>query len=71
MFTNLIWFCGGMIAATIIWFFVLRNNKKHFNEWMNSTEDYFLEAIHNIEGLGEEASAKIDALFENLKNIKK
>ena len=71
MFNNLICFGGGAAAATIIWFFVLRNNKKHFNEWMSSTETYLMGAISKIDGISEEASAKIDAIFAGFKDINK
>lgn len=71
MFGNLICFAGGIVAATIVWFFVLRNNKKHFNEWMDGTEQYFMEALSKVDGIGEEASAKIDAIFAEFKEIKK
>ena len=71
MFVNGVWFCGGLVAATIVWFFVLRNNKKNFNAWMDSSEAYLMEAIGKIDGIGEEASAKIDAVFANFKELKK
>lgn len=71
MFNMLISFGGGIITATIIWYFVLKNNKKHFNEWIDGTEQYFMEALSKVDGIGEEASAKIDAIFAEFKQIKK
>lgn len=71
MFVNGVWFCGGLVVSTVVWFFVLRNNKKNFSAWMGSTEAYLMDAIGKIDGISEEAAAKIDAVFANFKNIKK
>ena len=67
----LICFAGGIVTATIIWYFVLKNNRKHFNEWIDGTEQYFMEALSKIDGISEEASAKIDAIFAGFKDINK
>ena len=68
---NSTWFVGGLFVATVVWFFVLRNNKKHFNEWMGSTEEYLMGAINKIDGISEEASAKINAVFAGFKDVNK
>lgn len=71
MFVNSVWFCSGLVVSTVVWFFVLKNNKKNFAAWMGSTESYLMEAISKIDGVSEEAAAKIDAVFANLKEIRK
>jgi hypothetical protein len=62
---------GGMVIATIVWYFVLRNNKKNFNAWMDFTETYLADALSKIDGISDEAAAKIDAIFADFKEIKK
>jgi len=71
MFVNSVWFIGGLFVSTVVWFFVLRNNKKRFNEWMSGTEQYLYDALMKMDGLGEDGAAKIDELFSKFKSIKK
>lgn len=71
MFNMLISFGCGMVAATVIWYFVLKNNKRHFNEWIDGTEVYLAAAISKIDGISEEASDKIDEIFAGFKDIKR
>ena len=71
MFTNLIIFGSGLVVATVVWYFILRNNKNKFNMWIDGTEQYFMEALDKIDGISEEASAKIDAIFAGFKDINK
>ncbi len=71
MLINLACFAGGLVVATIVWYLVLRNNKKKFVEWMDGTEIFFMEALGKIEGISDEAAAKIDALFAKFREIKK
>jgi len=71
MFVNSFWFCGGLIVSTVIWFFVLRNNKKRFAEWMSTTEEYLYNSLMKMDEIGEEGAAKIDALFAKFKEIEK
>lgn len=70
MFTNLLYFGGGVVAATIVWYFVLRNNKKRFAEWMDASEIYFTMALGKIDGLSDEAKAKIEEIIANFKKGK-
>jgi hypothetical protein len=71
MFVNGVWFVGGLVVSTVVWFFVLRNNKKRFNEWMSGTEQYLYDALMKMDEIGEDATAKIDELFAKFKEIKK
>lgn len=71
MFTSLIIFGSGLVVATVVWYFILRNNKNKFNMWIDGTEQYFMEALDKIDGISEEASAKIDAIFAGFKDINK
>lgn len=64
------YFAGGLVAATVVWYFVLRNNKKNFSVWMDGTEQYFMDALGKIDGISDEASAKIDELFAEFKKGK-
>lgn len=71
MLYHILLFAGGAVSATVIWFFILRNNKKKFAEWMSAAELYFADALSKIDNLGDEASGKIDEILANFKNIKK
>ncbi len=68
---NLAYFGGGLAVATIVWYLVLRNNKKKFAEWMATTEGYFTNALSKIENLGDDAGAKIEEILDNFRNVKK
>ena len=67
MFVNGVWFGGGLVVSTVVWFFVLRNNKKNFAAWMSGTEEYFQNVLVNMDDVGENAAAKIDEFFANMK----
>ncbi len=71
MLVNFLCFGGGLVVATIVWYLILRNNRKKFTEWMDTSELYFTQALGKIEGLGDDASEKIEEVLANFRKIKK
>ncbi len=71
MLINLLCFGGGLAVATIVWFLILRNNKKKFAEWMSTTEDYFTNALGKLDNLGDDAGDKIEEILDNFRKVKK
>jgi hypothetical protein len=66
----LITIAATFVVTTIGWWLVLRNNKKHFNEWMSGAEDYFNTALDKIDGLSDEAKVKIAEIVAQFKKMK-
>ena len=68
MLSHILMFVVGAIAATAIWFFVLRNNKKKFAGGMDSTEEYFKVALDKVDGISDEAKETIEKILADFKN---
>lgn len=59
----------GVILATVIWYFVLRNNRKHIDEFLNAPEKLFDDVKDNIGELDDKAKEELAELKEKLSNF--
>jgi len=63
-------FIVGMVAATIVWLLVLRNNRKHINRMLD-VEDWATDIIDEVAGVSKEKARDIaDALKDEIKKLK-
>ena len=63
-------FIVGMVAATIVWLLVLRNNRKHINRMLD-IEDWATDIIDEVAGVSKEKARDIaDALKDEIKKLK-
>ena len=64
-------FLAGLIVATIIWYFVLRNNKGKIQLWLDKPEAYFYNVQQEVGDLGDDLKAKIDEIAAEIKRRKR
>jgi len=69
--STVIAFIVGMIVATVVWYFVLRNNRKHINEFLDAPEKLFDDIWDDIEDLDDKAKEEFDELKEKLSSFVK
>ena len=60
-------FLAGIIVATIVWYFVLRNNKKQIQLWIETPEQYFNQIQTQIGDLSDDAKNKIEDIIAEIK----
>lgn len=72
MLSHILAVLTGAAGATVIWFFVLKNNSKKINDFVNNSEAIVKDFVNDLEDLTDEAKAKVEAfLKEELKKLKK
>jgi len=59
-------FVVGMVVATIVWYFVLRNNRKHINEFLDAPEKLFDDIKDDIEELDDKAKEELEELRDKI-----
>jgi len=64
-------FLCGILAATVIWYFILRNNRAHIDEFLNAPEKLFDDIWHDIEDLDDKAKEEFDELKAKLSGFVK
>ena len=62
-------FILGLIAASVIWFFVIRNNRKLMKEYLD-VDGWAFDCIDDVAGVGRDKAHKIvDALKNEIEKI--
>ena len=57
----------GIIGATVIWYFVLRNNRKKLAEFIDVPEEMWDKVKEEIEEFPDEVKDKLSSLFNKKK----
>jgi hypothetical protein len=60
-------FTVGVVVSTIVWYFVLRNNKKKIQLWLETPEQYFNQIQSQIGDLSDEAKGKMEDIIAEIK----
>jgi len=66
----LIAFVAGLLVATIIWYFVLRNNRNKIQLWLDTPEAYFTNIQNEVGDLGQDLQTKINEIVAEIKRRK-
>ena len=68
---GLVGFLIGLIVATIVWFFVLKNNRKKIQSWLDAPEIFFDNLQEDVGQLSAEAQQKLNDVIAELKSKKR
>jgi hypothetical protein len=54
----------GCVAATVIWYFVIRNNRQHLDSWMAYPEQTWNKIAPELEELSDDVKQKIEDIIK-------
>jgi len=60
-------FILGAAAATIVWYFVLRNNRKKVNEWLDFPAETWDKIDAELDEFGDDVKDKVNEIFNRKK----
>jgi len=63
----LITFLAGVVVATIIWYFVLRNNRKNVNQWLDLPAETWDKIDTELDEFGDDVKDKVNQILNRKK----
>ena len=60
-------FLAGVVVATIIWYFVLRNNRKNVNQWLDLPAETWDKIDAELDEFGDDVKDKVNQILNRKK----
>jgi len=60
-------FLAGIVVATIVWYFVLRNNKNKIQLWLSTPEAYFQQVQSEVGTFSADMRKKVEDIVAEIK----